>query len=30
MKSTWKIFKHAMNGDNMASTVIDTVFVEGH
>ena len=29
MKSTWKILKHAMNRGNKASTVIDTVFVEG-
>ena len=29
LKSTWKILKHAMNRSNKASTVIDTVFVEG-
>ena len=29
LKSTWKILKHAMNRGNKASTVIDTVFVEG-
>ena len=29
LKSTWKILKHAMNRGNRASTVIDTVFVEG-
>ena len=29
LKSTWKILKHPMNRGNKASTVIDTVFVEG-
>ena len=29
MKSTWKILKHGMNRGNKASTVIDTVLVEG-
>ena len=29
MKSIWKILKHAMNRGSKASTVIDTVFVEG-
>ena len=29
LKSTWKISKHAVNRGNKASTVIDTVFVEG-
>ena len=29
MKSTWKILKHAVNRGNKASTVIDTVLVEG-
>ena len=29
LKSTWKILKHAMNRGNKASTVIDTVFIEG-
>ena len=29
LKSTWEILKHAMNRGNKASTVIDTVFVEG-
>ena len=29
MKSTWKILKRAINRGNKASTVIDTVFIEG-